>query len=524
MHLPPGYSTRLQAPTTPKVWLLTLSPDGLDPTDPYNHLATQPGVVRVATATCAVRETLTGIDWPFPGYLTDWPNVTYSLAIEQRRAEIPQVTVRVLASAGLAQLIEDRGGGLQMTYRLDLWIPGIALEHLMNWMAGYVSTPTYDSVTGGVSLTLTDGDPRRSVTWPQPFTHDEFLDAPQDTLDGPAMQAIIGAYPDAVDCPPIDLDRDGNSRRFFVSVGQQGAGPSEIQKAGVPFTAARVETAVSDGEQAIPYLQIVTDDPVAPTEAITCSGGVGITDADPLRILADIGGYQWTAEALALLSALDPLAYSYLANVSGPILDAIRGLVPETPFAFTSRHGKLHLIPLLAEAPQVILGLGTGLLFPLAQQPDRTDERYLWNRFKLNCGRNETTGTPLYTVYRDWQHCRSAAMSRWLYESERLYGPRTMPNDASGYLDLAVQMDAQANPIGCAAGEDLADLLALVHAFQCRQRAYQANWYDGLTADLGWLVELTESAQGILAQRARVAMQTIAATGPLLTLHVERTL
>jgi len=521
VNLPYGWAERLQSISAKKVMLLSLSPDGLDPSDQQNHLGTQPGAVRVSThSRVAVLENSSGIAWPFPAFLVDWPNVQYTLAREQRRATIPQVTVRILATAGLAQLVDARGSGLQMTYRLDLWSPGITLENVIPLMAGVCATPTYDSLTGGVSVTLTDGDPRQTFSYPPTFTHEAFPEAPQNTLDNDTLKTLIGAAPAAVVCPPINQLADGSSTRFFVSTLPVEVAPTQIQKDGVPLTGAHAEPATTPSNPPFDYLQIVTDEPVAPTSVITCSGAVGTTDVDPITFLARIANYPLTPQAQALLDSVDPLSFQFLADASGDIWQAITGqLIPQTKFAATFRHGLIHLYDLMAEAPDAQLGLGAVLMFPLAQQPNRSDERYVYNQFTLKCGRDALNNVSLFTVYRDARTGGSAAIKQWLAESERRYGPRAMSD--LDCMDLAIERDSSGKVTGSAAGEALADLLALLMAFQCRLRAYQADWYRGLAVDLNQRVYVTENAQGLDDAAGRVAGLTITATGPQPTIQID---
>jgi hypothetical protein len=260
---------------------------------------------------------------------------------------------------------------------------------------------------------------------------------------------------------------------------------------------------------------VVLDHGVDASVEISVSGGAGVMEQDALTYLLQFAGYPITPEAAMMLRNVKPFDLSVLLNASGNVLATLRNLIAQTRFASTFRHGKFHLFDLVSETPLAELGIGTGLLFPLAQQPQ--GQGTVFNRFVLQCGRDHqgstaTVAKPLFTVVRDMDH-GSVEIKSLLAESERFYGPRQMPVFSAA--DLAVTRDLETGaPNGCPAGELLADLLARTHAVAPRARAYQADWHRGMPLDVGWNVLLRDGPEQLNGALRRIVSWKLAATGP----------
>ena len=536
----------LQCPTVPKIQILSISPDGLDP-DVYGpgHLATEPGVIRCATHRGVVIRDASGQVWPFWPWISDWIPVERDMVVEDRRAEIPDAPAAILGSAGLARILTERGSGLTATYRLDLWAPGVPLEQVINLQAGRLRDPAWDALDGTFSCTLSDGAPEVSASYPAPITQDQFPDAPFQTQQTLSLQTIIGKQPDNTGTAAIDTVDLGTtpktygSRTFLVHASTWMTDPpTAVFDNGVPLSSDKwqIINSVTQDLTATRYTAIVLTTAVDATHTITCSGGTGITDTDPMTFLLAQANLKLTPEAQQLLIGVEPLDFQLILNNTGAIVGG-NGILdtqvlPQTEFCGTYLHGRYHLYELLAETPSMPLGIGSGLRFALSTQPAKTDPTRVYNVLTLRCGRDLLAGTPLFTIYRDATH-GSPAIQAMLTESQRRYGRRPFPDQGdaidnsdqltSGYpaLDVAVQYDADSNPIGSLAGEVLADLLVTVHAFQRDQRAYQMTWWHGMTAQLNWGVPLTEPRYELADAPSRITQWILSATGPQSTHRLE---
>lgn len=520
----PGWAPVLQSPATSKVELLIISPQGQDPLEP--DFVTSPDVLRYATHRNAlVTETATGIVWPFWPWVGDWIVVQRTIVREDRRAEIPNVPVHILAQAQLAREFAKLGSGLVATYQLWLWSPGIPLENCILLMRGRLRSPTWDRLDGAVSATLTDGSPEVAISVPSPVTFDEVPGAPQLTLDTQTWQTIVGQMPDQVYAFPVDVDSSGKSRTFAVSTPTMSAAPTAVyvDQILLATNAWHIEDLVTLGLAPRTYTAIVLVTPIAPTSTVTCSGGVGLDQVDPIKFLLDAGNLPATPEALQLLDAMQSLDFQLLLNNTGSVLDLLDDAVAQTHFANGWKHGAYHLYLLDAVAPSIPLGLGNGLLFRLTAQPDPTDETRVYNVLVLRCGRDMVGGTPLFTVYRDKDH-GPETIRALLYDSEQRYGRRPFPDGGSsqitsGYqgLDLAVT-DSGTDQAKSDAGEDLGDFLSAMHASQNPRVAYQALWYEGMAIEENNEAPVTD--QDYRDQDSRVVIWTLAATGPQITCQI----
>jgi len=241
---------------------------------------------------------------------------------------------------------------------------------------------------------------------------------------------------------------------------------------------------------------------------------IGITNVDPISFYAQVAGLPLSPQAQASLADYfaDPRMRLQIVNdQSGNALDIIRTrLVPQTPFAWTQHLGQGDLIDLRTPASGYKMGIGNGLLFRTTVQAAQTPSESVFNAFELLCGQADGQ----YRIRRDKNYA-SAAIASLLIRSEQANGGRRFLQVP--LPDVTVQMDENLSPIGCAAGEALADMYARLHAVSHVSHTYQATWLDGLQAELGDYVLLTDSDEDYDDQPTVIVGRAITATGPQLT-------
>ena len=521
MNLPTIWQQLLSARSVPKYLLLTLDLAGRDPSPSgAAHLALQPGALRYATNLGAYVLSASGRTVPFLPYLTTWPAIAQTLAIQDRTAEMAEPSFEILASSGLAATLRDRGGALGLTARVDLWCRRTTLEQSIPLLAGVVTDAKVDRRTSGVTLTIADGDPNRAIPWPPgPITLADFPEAPDSVIDVESRTTVSGGDPDNlqwINC--IQIDREG--RRFYVCDPAGTSGPTIVEKDGEAIeTGWHVEVRETSGPSLFEYREIVFDSPVSDLANginpwIRAYGVIGITNVDPISFYAQVAGLPLSPQAQASLADYfaDPRMRLQIVNdQSGNALDIIRTrLVPQTPFAWTQHLGQADLIDLRTPASGYKMGIGNGLLFRTTVQAAQTPSESVFNAFELLCGEAGSQ----YRIRRDKNYA-SAAIASLLTRSEQANGGRRFLQVP--LPDVTVQMDENLSPIGCVAGEALADMYARLHAVSHVSHTYQATWLDGLQAELGDYVLLTDSDEDYDDQPTVIVGRAITATGPQLT-------
>jgi hypothetical protein len=506
MQLSAPWRTRLACSSSPLVALLTISPHGADPAA-AQHLATLPGSIRVATAPDVhVTNSVTGVTYPFWQRLLKFPPITQRLVIEDRRAEIPELTVGLASSSEIATAL-NAYSGIGATARLDLWMPGLTLSEVLPLMAGPCHPASGVTTETTLTLRLADGDPDHDVTFPpNAIGAGDFPNAPASSL-GLVPNWVFGTSTEQMVCPPIDEDDNGQSSHFLVALPALTILPSACQVNGLTLTSdwsVRNTTSVSG----LTYTELLLTTPVDPDAEVSVSGGAGITTTHPITYLLQWAGVEPTPATAALLALFSPMDWQGLVNLSGGALSLIRQqYVPQTRWASTFRRGRFALIDLAATAPVLTLSLGSGLLYRLTDQPEATDESRVFNRFVVACGRDHYASSSsetaaLLRIVRDRDHGPTWARDLCA-RSESLYGPRPMPAEVPAY-DLAVQFDANGDPVRSAAGEALADLLVRIHALRHRRHTYAVDRLLGLRLNIGDPARLTDPNESLSAVDGRI--------------------
>lgn len=534
ISIPPGWVPCLTS-QAPKMALVTVNVQGHDPTDSRHHLALEPGSFTFCShRDVHVTDSRTMHTIPFWPWLQSWPTVSYRFAPQDRRAEIANTQIQVLAGAKLTEALRDAGGGQKATVRVDLWSPGprrsaaITLENVIPLMAGRV-TGISDGTrrTGPVTLTVTDGDPDNQVQFPnEVITHVDFPDAPTIVVDGEHVRTIIGPFPNRIFCPQIDRAR----RRFLIAGHLLVSSPTAVQKGGidVPPSSWRILTD-SRATSRAPYALIEFNAPIDEislgiTDTVTCSGGVGRTDTNVVAFLANIASLRLTSRAKALLPQFDrdfPLGLEFSSPAN--VLDLLRSRIfPQTGYAVSFRRNELDIIPLLGNAAETRLGVGTGLLFRIGDQDAETPLDSVFNAFEIRCGRDSGATSagpvPLMRIRRDADQGPPAIQALLRRSQAAPWGRRFLSVDAN---DLAVQLDSNFNAVACPGGERLADLLAQLHAFAHQTYTYLATWPVGMALDLNDRVLLTDEDEGLDDAPTRVVQMQYTANGPQVTLQSE---
>lgn len=511
MALPRNWQLGLQAHAPRLTWLLTVNVLGLEPTG-EPHLALRAGSERYASDT-DVRLTVADRDpVPFWPHLTELPEVTTTLALQDRRVEVTEATCAVSSAAGLGDLLAGRGGGQRATARLDLALTDrMNLSEVLLMSAGKVTgPPRIDRRLGNVSFSITDGDPDNTAPFDPagiPITLLSFPDAPAESIGQP-RRVIMGPFPNELRCPWVSA----NICYLGEPVGK--VGPTRFFADGTPISAAPRVAALPDATGKFQFWGLVFDDPPRRQDGslpwITASGGVGQSDINPVIFLLEIvGGMRLSPDARASLQQ-SPVDFSLLFYRSGAnVLELVRDqILPQTELVLGFFHGQVQIYRLLAEdTPTMALGVGTGLRYRLPVQGAETNVSRVWNRFQVNCGRNlaGATETSLLSIVRDKDH-GAAAIKALLAQSERDYGPQTLePVEA---LDLAVATDERGVRT-CPSGERLADLMAYLYARPGRPHQYRAEWLEGLSIDLNTRVLLTDPSERLSRHETRLVQKTI---------------
>lgn len=501
-----------------KVLLVTVSPDGLDPTSDVRHLAAEPNVIRAASdMNVHVSGGPGGAVVPFWPTLIDWPALTQRLVIRQRRMEIAETTLSIARGADLASRLVDTGGGYRATVRVDLWSDGIGLADVIPVFAGRVrDVPRANDRSGPVTLIAADGEPDTRVSiGATPLTGLEFPDAPAAALAGATHQHVLGAFQQPVDC--VQIDAEGH---WFYAFAHPLASP--------PTAVARNGERIADGWQVVeretPYGRVITalhfDEPVQTlagglvTDSITCSDGIGITGRNVLRILLEsLANVRLTARARESFDAA-PFELSALANAEADVLDlALRRLIPQTALAAGFRHGRIDAVPLLPATSRCVLHVGAGLRYRVDEATPETPLDAIANHIVVRCGQS-TDGAEQVTVRRTPATTGGRLRAR-LERSVARYGMRTLSVDAP---DLRIDTDGVGG-YRCPSGEVLADQLAYCHSLPAAPRMYAAEWLEGMALEPGDSVSLTDTDQGLADASMRVSGWTLTPAGPRLMIE-----
>ena len=531
LSIPPGWTLPL-ASQAPKMVLVTVNTHGRDPSDPDKpHLALQPDSYTFCShETVEVTDTRSGRTKPFWPWLQNWPTVTYSFAPEDRRAEISNTSLSVLADAGLTAALRDVGGEQRATVRIDLWAKGIPLKNVFPLTAGIVTGMSDgERRAGPLTLTMTDGDPERQVQYPNDaMSLSEFPGAPYTVIENEYVPIIVGPFPQRHHCPQMDDTR----RRFLIAGHALTQKPTAVQKGGTTVTSGWqvLPGKTATKQRDITYIEFtakVDEISAGVTDEVTCSGGVGRVDKNIVALLCEIAGFRLSRRAQALLPQFDrdfPLSLEFSSPAN--VLDLLRQrILPQTGYVAYFRRNELDLIPLLGTVGETRLGVGKGLLFRVPGQDGSTPLSSVFNVIEVRCGRDmfasSSSPVPLIRIRRDYNEGSPDIRALLDKSQASAWGRRELPDAGKNFNDLAVLIDSNGNPTSCPGGQRIADLLARLHAFPHRTFSYATTWPMGMSVDLNDRVLLTDPDENLADEPTRVVQVAYGPTGTTVQFQTE---
>lgn len=540
MALPAGWHDALRRPHR-RVMLCTILPTSIAVTDPtlanvldLPHPALQPGAVNLATTDQVhILDERTGRVIPFKPYLQAWPTTTMTLARQDRRVTIADASVTILPDAKVAGTLIDLGGG-QVAYGwLGLWTDGLTLQQAYTRLAGPVQSPAQNERrTGPITLDISDGPVQASQSYPaNALDREAFPNMPESVVGTASRQVILGQMPRRVLCVPISQD----GTQFYVCEMDITRLPSKP-----PTQVFKGDSAITSGwhfvgvhAQPTDYTMLVFDEntkQIPEIGEISCSGGIGYDNKNPIQFLLDYGGYIVAPEAKPLLARLaTEYNFSVLVNKSSDVVSIINNLIGQTQYVSTFRHGQFFLIDLMAEAPEWRLGIGRGLRFRMPQQDSETPLTSVFNRFEIRVSRDvygstSSTNLPLWRVYRD-KNSGPAALRALCAASEARFGVLTYPGagQAPGLdaADLSAVIDKKTGePMGSPSAELLGNAMVDCCAFPYQPQAYMVSDEIGLSMDLNHRACLSDPKQNLNETPAHVLQISDTATGTVCTFGV----
>lgn len=515
MNLPLDWQRYLKISSPQLALLVTIDPSGRDPSTSTPHLAEQPGVIRAALDPMNVAGA--AHDLPFGPWLLEWPDLVERYVPQDRRAEIADASLVVSGGARLLEALASGSG--RPTCRIDLIAPGMPLSSCLPRLAGPIrGQPQGSDIDGRVGITVADGDPERSVSWPPgPIDLADYPGAPAHVAGNSQQQAVFGPYPQRVACHQID----DAGLLYHVHLGVATQPPSRFYSYGtlIEETPA-VETAYTASSRR-PYTRLrFKSRPPTPDglqTSITCSGGVGLVERNPiLHLLEDVGGFAVTERARRVLEQ-SPFVFDLLYDVQGDVLDlALEQLIPQTDLVARWRRNRIDVLPLRAAAAEFRIGLGQGLVYRIPRDDGQIDDGSVFNAFEILCGRNASTGAHRLAILRDSEH--GPTQSRALCErSRRAHGRKFTQWEA---LDLSVVQTPEGQ-MYCPSGELLGDVLVAAHALPWRPLTYRASWLEGMALEVGDGVLLSDPDERFTDVPAVVSAHAISATGVDVTIATQ---
>lgn len=491
------------------VMLLTICFDAKDFVR-YAHPAQAPRSLRAATE-CVEITDADGAVYPFWPTM-DWADAAREWSPQERRAPVASTQIRLSA---LAQFPHDaiRPGLPPSVYgRLDLWTPGVSLEQTIPLLAGPISSATNDRPTGGIRITLDDGDTERHVQYPPgdaTISLDDFPDAPDMVVGTARRQTIFGPFPDPI--PAIQISKDG--RRWYLCEPACVAAPYTFQIGGVEVGSLdrpSVRTARLASDPSRTYTEIVFPDGAGQSALqgwVTAGGGIGLaTDSIPLTLLRDIGGYRIGAQAERdLLRVAGQFDFTVLLRNSGNVYEVVRDrILPQTDLVLTQHLNEITTLQLNGLTSDGRLAVGQGIWQRVDQEQSRATSDDVWNvievlyrRSYLSVDPNSPLTRSAYVVDSDY----GGPIGSLLAESQRLYGRRELRIEAA---DLITGPHGGL-PLGVVR---LAETTATLSAMPARPVVYDLTWQAGLSLDLNDRRQITDSVLGYAGQPMRLtAMQ-----------------
>lgn len=542
--LPEGWKRALQNPSSKKIILLTINFSGAHALG-TPHLATKSRSFRFATQKVDVLSSFTNLKYPFLPYLLETPEVTESFSQHERRFEISQTTLRISGAAGINDLFDDYDFGV--TARLDLYSPSIPnLERTFLLAAGVLTSPVFERSDSMLQIDLIDSGADIDVTYPpEPYSLVDFGDAPDRVIGARSPQTIVGPFPRDIRADPVNERDDGKSSLFCLATGGSRPVtkyPDVVKVNGTQSSDYTIRDYVSESGKTYVLIQFNTW--LDNGSIVTASGGVGITENNPILFLLDFAqrrlisqssdgnvtvdfdsrAFVPTSDALNLLRDWDAEDFSVIWNSSGSVKQIIENLLLQTDIVPGFKYGQFDAIRVLQRSPESIMSLGRGLWFRLPNVK-RTDQ-YVFNNFELLCGRklassSDSNGAPeiRIPVNKD-EPTTDPRIRDILARSVRRYGTR--PQQVN-LLDLNVQRNDKGVAVDCEEGRIVGNVLAIVHSFVPRPHRYFADWYRSFSMRMNQVVKLTDSTQrNVDNLKTRLSSRSITVTGPFLTFENHR--
>lgn len=506
----------------PRVILLTILLDG-DPTD-ERHPGTQPRVIRAATSLATPVSSVTGQMYPYWPTLMNWPVIVREFSPHERRAPVSRIDVKLSRDAGFPLSTVLPATVPFVTARLDLWTPGLTLEEALPRLAGPISAGKPDWETGGVTITIEDGDTQSEVPFPpgqQTIDLGNFPQAPDLVVGRARRQIIFGPFPYPI--PATQIDREG--RRWYLCDPALSAPPTAFQVGGVPVTGIDRPTVAVGHMAADPtrtYTQLVFPQPIKQAGligAVTASGGVGYpTTSAAVTLLRDIGGYALTAHAKLELDRVGrDFDFSVFLNNSSNVLDIVeKRILPQTDLVMTQHLNQIEVFRLLGETQTQKIGMGEGFWNRVPMEEPLTSSLDVWNAIEVKYRRtvlpmvSTILSRNAYVVDKDY----GGPIGHLLTQSQKRYGRRFLSLEAA---DL-VEAGEDGLPLGVVR---LAELTAQLTAMSHRRWAWDAIWSRGLDIEIGdrWLV--TDPARGLTETPMRCVRTELQPAGPRVFMQTE---
>lgn len=513
MNLTRTWQRRLSVREPDLVMLAMVNPYGIDPAVSPEAFGLSPGTIRIGTERADV--SADGMTLPFAPWLAEWPLVEERYAPQDRRSETAETSLSIMGGAGLARTLRQTGGGQTATAQVVLWSPRLPLSEAIVMLAGPVSgVPDAPELDGPVALTVTDGDPDRSVEFPPgPITRGEFGGGVPDHVAGVAQrQWIFGGYPWQVPCPQLDAD----GLVYYVHEGEASQDPTLAWNFGAELASGfRAETRQTLASGAT-YTALVFDEPPLTPDGlvatVSCAGGRGVEEANPaLFLLETVGGYRLTPRARQALTQ-SPFLFDLLLNQRGDVRSIVAGqLIPQTDLVMSFRHGMIDVLPLSAVQSETRLGRGYGLQYRLARQEPDTPLASVYNAFEILCGRNASARSGSLVQIRRDVDAGGDEIRSLCRRSQKAYGRREYPGGWPAH-DLAI-VQALDGSLGCPSGERLGDVLVRAHAFPWRHHGYRASWLEGMALEIGQRAFVTDPAEGLADAPTVAARRIVRPTG-----------
>ncbi len=251
---------------------------------------------------------------------------------------------------------------------------------------------------------------------------------------------------------------------------------------------------------------------------VTCSGfhGLSATKSPVLTLLEDYGRYAISDGAKRKFRTQD-FSLSVYSNAIDTVLAIVKDrLIPQTPFIFTFRQGRVELFELRGNETGLELGVGYGLYGRDSTADGRTSADTVWNALDTGYHRNVFTNGIVNTTQRSYLLDKNTAtgdLKRLLEESESNYGRRYLKMDAP---DVVVA-DGEVPPILRTISADFLRLAAQQH----RVFTYTAPHYPLLCVPENSIFRVSDPDTGLDRVKVRMVKRQISPLQLKVTLQEE---